>query len=68
MITTKIKKRIVGNGRGSIFAPSDFFDIGSRASVDQALSRLADQGLIRRLTRGLYDYPKHSPRDRKSVG
>jgi len=34
----------------------------SRASVDQALSRLADQGVIRCLTRGLYDYPKKSPR------
>ena len=62
MITSKIRQRIVGKGRGAIFAPSDFLDIGSRASVDQALSRLADQGVIRRLTRGLYDYPKHSPR------
>ena len=62
MITSKIKQRIVGKGRGAIFAPTDFLDIGSRASVDQALSRLADQGIIRRLTRGLYDYPKQSPR------
>ncbi|MDD9727604.1 DUF6088 family protein [Roseovarius sp. SK2] len=62
MITAKIKQRIVGKGRGAIFAPSDFLDIGSRASVDQALSRLADQGVIRRLTRGLYDYPTHSTR------
>lgn len=30
--------------------------------MDQSLSRLADQGVIRRLTRGLYDYPKHSSR------
>ena len=62
MITSKIRKRIIGKGRGAIFAPSDFLDIGSRASVDQALSRLADQGVIRRLARGLYDYPKKSPR------
>jgi len=62
MITSKIKQRIIGKGRGAIFAPLDFLDIGSRASVDQALSRLADQGVIRRLTRGLYDYPKKSPR------
>ncbi|MDE0347284.1 MAG: DUF6088 family protein [Boseongicola sp.] len=62
MITSKIKKRIIGKGRGAIFAPSDFLDIGSRASVDQALSRLTDQGVIRRLARGLYDYPKKSPR------
>ncbi len=62
MITSKIKQRIVGKGRGAIFAPPDFLDIGSRASVDQALSRLADQGVIRRLTRGLYDYPMQSSR------
>ncbi len=62
MITSKIRQRITGKGRGAIFAPSDFLDIGSRASVDKALSRLADQGVIRRLTRGLYDYPKRSPR------
>lgn len=62
MIMSEIKQRIVGKGRGAIFAPSDFLDIGSRASVDQALSRLADQGVIRRLTRGLYDYPRLSPR------
>ncbi|MCH2069559.1 MAG: DUF6088 family protein [Shimia sp.] len=62
MITSNIKQRIIGKGRGAIFAPTDFLDIGSRASVDQALSRLADQGVIRRLARGLYDYPKKSPR------
>lgn len=62
MTTLKITQRIKAKGRGTIFAPSDFLDMGSRASVDQALSRLADQGMIRRLTRGLYDYPKISPR------
>jgi len=62
MITANIKQRIIRKGRGAIHAPADFLDIGSRASVDQALSRLADHGTIRRLTRGLYDYPKKSPR------
>ena len=62
MSMSKIMQRIVGKGRGVIFVPSDFLGIGSRASVDQALSRLADQGVIRRLTRGLYDYPRQSPR------
>jgi len=62
MITSKILQRIKGKGRGAIFAPSDLLDLGSRASVDQTLSRLADQGVIRRLTRGLYDYPKTSAR------
>ena len=61
MIASKIKQRIFRKGRGAIFAPSDFMDIGSRASVDQALSRLTKQGMIRRLARGLYDYPRESP-------
>lgn len=60
MIISNIKNRIIGKGRGAIFVPTDFLDIGSRASVDQALSRLSDQNVIRRLTRGLYDYPKKS--------
>ncbi|MBL4588697.1 MAG: type IV toxin-antitoxin system AbiEi family antitoxin domain-containing protein [Alphaproteobacteria bacterium] len=59
---SKILQSIKGKGRGAIFAPTDLLDLGSRASVDQALSRLADQGVIRRLTRGLYDYPKPSTR------
>lgn len=62
MIMSRILQRIKGKGRGAIFAPTDLLDLGSRASVDQALSRLADQGVIRRLTRGLYDYPKLSAR------
>jgi len=62
MIMSKILQRIKGKGRGAIFAPTDLLDLGSRASVDQALSRLADRGVIRRLTRGLYDYPKLSTR------
>jgi hypothetical protein len=45
-------------GRGSAFTPSQFLDLGSRAAVDQALSRLTAAGKIRRLARGLYDYPK----------
>ena len=61
MTASKIKQRIIGKGRGAIFAPLDFLDIGSRASVAQALSRLSRQGMIRRLTRGLYDYPRESP-------
>ena len=62
MVTPQIRQRIIGKGRGAIFAPTDFLDLGSRASVDQALSRLADRGMIRRLSRGLYDYPRQSPR------
>lgn len=57
-IANKTLKRIRGNGRGWVFTPRDFLNLGSRAAVDQALSRLARSGTIRRLRRGLYDYPR----------
>jgi hypothetical protein len=48
-------------GRGSVFVPSDFLAIGSRSAVDLALHRLTKRGTIRRLARGVYDYPKLHP-------
>lgn len=62
MSATAIKKRIQRKGRGSVFTPSDFLALGSRAAVDQTLSRLTKDGTIRRLAQGIYDYPKISPR------
>lgn len=59
-IATKVFRRIQRRGRGNVFTPKDFVDIGSRAAIDQALSRLARQGVLRRLRRGLYDYPRVS--------
>lgn len=35
--------------------------MGDPRSVSMALTRLARKGLIRQLTRGLYDYPKNDP-------
>lgn len=61
-IANKILRRIRSTGRGSVFTPKDFLDLGSRAAVDQALSRSVHRGTIRRLGRGLYDYPQVSPR------
>lgn len=59
-ITNKILSRIYGKGRGWSFSQIDFIDIGTRDAVDQALSRLARRGSIRRLLPGLYDYPRYS--------
>lgn len=55
-------RRIRGRGRGAVFTPKDFLDLGSRDSIDQALSRLSKKGVIRRLDRGVYDYPVVSQR------
>lgn len=61
-VSNKILKRIQHKGRGAVFAPKDFLDLGGRAVVDQTLSRMSRRGTIRRLGRGLYDYPRISPR------
>ncbi len=60
-IADKIMINVKHKGRGYIFTPKDFLDIGSRQSIDTSLSRLHNKGLIRRLARGLYDYPINNP-------
>ena len=55
-------KRVRASGRGSVFTPSDFLIVATRSSVDQALSRLVKGGQLRRLARGLYDFPKLHPK------
>ena len=57
-ISDTVLRRIRAKKRGWVFTPKDFIDLGSRAAIDQTLSRLASKGLIRRLDRGLYDFPK----------
>lgn len=60
-VSSTIIKRIRAKQRGWVFTPKDFLDIASRTSVDKTLSRLAKKGIIRRLDRGLFDYPKQHP-------
>lgn len=45
-----------------VVCPGDFLDLGSRAAVDQALSRNVRAGVLRRVARGLYDLPRPHPR------
>jgi hypothetical protein len=44
-----------------VFVSADFLGLGSREAVDIALHRLARKGTIRRLARGVYDFPKEHP-------
>jgi predicted transcriptional regulator of viral defense system len=57
-----ILKRIRAKHRGFVFTPREFAHLGTRAAVDQALSRLQRSGQIRRLTRGVYEFPKIHPK------
>jgi hypothetical protein len=57
----QIVTRIERLGAGKAFSAKDFLDIGSRGTVDMALSGLTRRGTIRRIRRGLYDMPKVNP-------
>jgi predicted transcriptional regulator of viral defense system len=59
-ITNTIIRRIRAKKRGWVFSPKDFLDLGSRMAVDKILSRLTANGIIRRIDRGIYDFPKHN--------
>jgi len=61
-VPDRVMKRVRARGRGSVFTPSDFLTVAARSSVDQALSRLVKSGQLRRLARGLYDFPKLHPK------
>ena len=61
-VPDRVMKRVRASGRGSVFTPSDFLSVAARSSVDQALSRLVKGGQLRRLARGLYDFPKVHPK------
>jgi hypothetical protein len=60
-IDASVLARIERKGRGAVFTAADFLDLGSRAAIDQALSRGARTRRIRKLARGLYDSPRRHP-------
>src|SRR5271154_6842818 len=60
-IDSQVLTAIISRGRGCVFVPADFLEIGSREAIDITLHRLARKGTIRRLARGVYDFPKEHP-------
>lgn len=61
-IDAAILARMQKAGKGRVFTPADFLDLGTRAAVDQALSRNSRAARIRKVARGLYDIPQDHPR------
>lgn len=59
-IENKILSRIYGRGRGWAFSKVDFVAEFSEGSINQALSSLVKTRKIRRVLRGIYDYPRYS--------
>jgi hypothetical protein len=51
---------ISGHGRGWAFSSGDLAGRFARQQIDNSLSDLAKEGKIRRVARGVYDYPRFS--------
>lgn len=58
---------ISGHGKGWAFSSSDLAGRFARQQIDNALSDLVENGKIRRVARGLYDYPRFSDLLQKSL-
>ncbi|MBP5090606.1 type IV toxin-antitoxin system AbiEi family antitoxin domain-containing protein, partial [Pseudomonas chlororaphis] len=62
-----ISKRIKHMQKGKPFTKAVFVEVGSRTSVDKALSRMVQSGVLERVARGIYMRPKLSEYTGKKV-
>lgn len=56
----QIKKRIDTTEPGTVFIPSDFFDIAEAVKVNMCLNRLTENGELNRVMRGVFAKPRYS--------
>lgn len=57
-IENKILNKIKKCGRGTVLFSADFVQYGEKKSVNKALERMTNEGIILRIGRGIYYYPK----------
>lgn len=53
-----IERRLKKHGRGYAFTRKDLLDLAGSATLGRVLSRLVEDGTVRRIDRGLFDYPR----------
>ena len=58
--TEQIRQRILNAPEGTVFVNQDFADIADNNTVKQSINRLNQEGVLRRIIRGVYDKPKFS--------
>jgi len=63
----QVKKRIQDAKDGSVFIPSDFFDIAEAVKINMCLDRLEETGELQRVIRGIYVKPRYSALLNKNV-
>jgi len=55
-----IRERINNAKIGTVYVAVDFVDISDKTNINAYLARLVDEGLIRRVLRGVYDKPEYN--------
>lgn len=55
-----IRDRINQSETGTVYVAVDFVDISDKTSVNAYLARLVDEGMVRRVLRGVYDKPEYN--------
>ena len=56
----KIEEKINNSELGDIFVASDFKDIAPSDVANKCLFRLSESGVVRRIMRGVYEYPEYN--------
>lgn len=58
--TEQIRDRVINAPEGSVFVNSDFADIADNNTIKQSVNRLTQEGILRRVIRGVFEKPKYS--------
>lgn len=66
-VKQQILSRVYGRGRGWVFTRNDFSADFKRWEISNSLEDLTNENKIRRIMRGLYDYPLYSEILNKTV-
>lgn len=60
-VAMKVSSRVNRMKRGVPFSITGFYSLGTRTSVQKAMSRLAQEGAVERVSKGFYVRPKPLP-------
>lgn len=55
-----IRDKIISAAVGTVFVATDFVDVSDKTSVNTYLTRFEEEGLIRRVLRGVYEKPEYN--------
>lgn len=55
-----IRNKIISAPVGTVFVATDFVDISDKTSVNTYLARFEEEGIVRRILRGVYEKPEYN--------